>query len=76
LDAPRTKAPSSVEIAIPSEPIRHPFVEIPDSKRGHVLVTLIEIDGPSNKRHGVDWEAYEAKQQEVLHSDASLVEVV
>ena len=38
-------------------------------------MTLIEIVSPSNKRPGVDREAYEAKHKEVLHSDASLVEV-
>lgn len=75
LDGPRTEASSSVEITVPSEPIRHHFVEVRDSQRAHVLVTLIEIVSPSNKRSGVDREAYEAKQQEVLHSDASLIEV-
>jgi len=75
LDGPRTEASSSVEITVPSEPIRHHFVEVRDSQRAHVLVTLIEIVSPSNKRSGVDRQAYEAKQQEVLHSDASLVEV-
>lgn len=75
LDGPRTEASFSVEITVPSEPIRHHFVEVRDSQRAHVLVTLIEIVSPSNKRSGVDRQAYEAKQQEVLHSDASLVEV-
>jgi hypothetical protein len=75
LNGPRSAASPSVEISVPSEPIRHHFVEVRDSTRGHVLVTLIEIVSPSNKRSGVDREAYRAKQQEVLHSDASLVEV-
>jgi hypothetical protein len=60
---------------VPDVSIRHHFVEVRDSTRGHVLVTRIEIVSPSNKRSGVDREAYETKQQEVLHSDASLVEV-
>jgi hypothetical protein len=50
-------------------------VEIRDGARGHVLVTLIEIVSPSNKRPGPDRRAYEAKQQEILQSDTSLVEL-
>ncbi len=50
-------------------------MEIRDSSRGHKLVTLIEILIPSNKRSGPDREAYEAKQREVLQSDASLIEL-
>ena len=75
LNGPRTEASSSVEITVPSEPIRHHFVEVRDSKRGHVLVTLIEIVSPSNKRSGVDREAYEAEQREVFHRNVSFVEV-
>lgn len=58
-----------------SEPLKHRFVEIRDSKRSHKLVTLIEFASPSNKRPGGDRKAYERKQQEVLESDASLVEI-
>lgn len=57
------------------EPVRHHFVEIRDASRGHKLVTLIEILSPSNKRPGPDRDAYRAKQDEVLASDASLIEI-
>jgi len=60
---------------IRDEPLRHHFVEIRDASRGHVLVTLIEIVSPSNKRPGPDRHAYEAKQQEILQSDTSLIEL-
>jgi hypothetical protein len=51
------------------------FVEIRDAERGHKLVTLIEIVSPSNKRPGPDRRAYETKQQDVLASDANLIEL-
>ncbi len=59
----------------PGEMPRHAFVEIRDSKRGHKLITVIEILSPSNKSRGPDRLAYEAKQREVLESDASLIEI-
>ena len=42
---------------------------------GAALVTLIEIASPSNKRPGPDRRSYEAKQQDILQSDTSLVEI-
>jgi hypothetical protein len=75
LDAPRTAISKFHVLSIPSEPIRHLFVEIRDPSRGHQLITLIEIASPSNKRPGEDRRAYLAKQQEVLDSDASLIEL-
>ena len=58
-----------------NEPLRHFSVEVRDSAHGHSLVTLIEIASPTNKRSGPDQRAYEAKQQEILESDTSLVEL-
>ena len=75
LDRPRRDVSNSLEITLAGEPIRHHFVEIRDSSRGHKLVTLIEILSPSNKRPGPDRDAYRAKQVEVLASDASLIEI-
>jgi hypothetical protein len=75
LEASRTTISPSFEIRITGEPIRHPFVEIRDPSRGHRLVTLIEIAGPSNKRPGPDRQAYLLKLAEVLGSDASLIEL-
>jgi len=59
----------------PDEQGKHTFVEIRDPRRGHRLVTLLEIVSPSNKQSGVDRRAYEQKHREVYHSDASLIEV-
>lgn len=75
LDRPRTMIAEPVRLTVHTEPIRHHFVEIRDAVRGHKLVTLIEIVSPSNKFPGPDRQAYERKQREVLHSDASLIEL-
>jgi Protein of unknown function (DUF4058) len=58
-----------------TDAIRHHFVEIRDSAHAHKLITLLEIVSPSNKRAGPDREAYDAKQREVLKSDANLIEL-
>ena len=42
---------------------------------GHKVVTVIEIVSPSNKQPGPDRRSYETKQQEVLSSDANLIEL-
>jgi len=75
LEEPRVASSPSVWVRIPNEPLRHDFVEIRDAARGHALVTLIEIASPTNKRPGPDRRAYEAKQQEILGSDTSLIEL-
>jgi hypothetical protein len=54
---------------------RHHFVEIRDAAQDHKLITLVEILSPSNKRRGRDRNSYEAKQRQVLESDASLIEI-
>jgi len=74
-DRPRTDISPSVRMRFPNEPLRHHFVEIRDSSRRHALVTLLEIVSPSNKRPGPDRRAYVEKQQEILQSDTSLIEV-
>lgn len=53
----------------------YPFVEVRDSSRNHKLITMIGIVSPSSKHAGPDREAYDRKQQEVLSSDANLVEI-
>ncbi len=75
VDQPRTDISPSVRMKVPNETRRHHFVEIRDASRDHTLVTLIEIVSPSNKRLGADRRAYEAKQQEIQHSDTSLIEL-
>jgi Protein of unknown function (DUF4058) len=75
LTQPRREISRWIEYEIQTDPIRHYFVEIRDSMRGHKLIALIEILSPSNKRTGDDREAYEDKQREVLKSDTSLIEL-
>ena len=75
LDRPRRDVSKAIEVTLQDEPIRHHFVEVRDAKRGHALVTLIEILSPSNKRPGPDRVAYRAKQREVGDGGASLIEI-
>jgi hypothetical protein len=75
LEQPRTEATVGVEFRVYTDPFQHRFVEIRDAERGHKLITLIEIVSPSNKQPGPDRRAYEAKQEEVLSSDANLIEL-
>ena len=72
----RTEVSPWVELErLPHARFRHAFVEIRDSQRSHKLIPVVEILSPSNKRRGPDREAYQAKQREVLDSDASLIEI-
>ncbi len=71
----RTQPTESLRVGYADEPIRHRYVEIRDSIRGHALVTLFEIVSPTNKRPGDDRRAYLLKQREVLDSDANLIEI-
>jgi hypothetical protein len=75
MESPRTGVSASIRVRVPNESVRHHFVEIRDVSRGHALVTLIEIVSPANKRPGVDRRAYVEKQQEVMDSDTSLIEL-
>jgi hypothetical protein len=71
----RREVSKFIEYEVVTDAIRHHFVEIRDSAQAHKLITLLEIVSPSNKRAGPDREAYEAKQREVLKSDANLIEL-
>ncbi len=75
VDRPRREISTSLELVVPGDPIRHTFVEVRDPSQSHKLITLIEILSPSNKRRGPDRQAYQAKQREVLESDAHLIEL-
>ena len=75
VDRPRTVATPGIEFRIRTDPIQHHFVEIRDAQMGHKVVTVIEIVSPSNKQPGPDRRSYETKQQEVLSSDANLIEL-
>jgi hypothetical protein len=72
---PRTEVSPGVHVEIKTERYDVPFLEIRDASRNHRLVTLIEIISPSNKQPGPDRDAYLKKQWEILHSDASLIEI-
>jgi hypothetical protein len=75
LERPRARPSAGVDVRVDVAPLQHHFVEILDAERGHQLVTLIEIVSPANKRPGPDRRVYEAKQQDVLASDANLIEL-
>lgn len=51
------------------------YLEIRDLATGEMVVTVIEIVSPSNKRSGTGRDRYVAKQREVLESTANLVEI-
>lgn len=57
-----------------SEPITEGYLEIRERGGGKVI-TVIEFLSPANKLGGVGQEKYQEKQDEVLRSDASLVEI-
>lgn len=75
LTAPRQEVTPGIEFRLFTDPVQHRFVEIRDTTQGHKLITVIEIVSPSNKHPGPDRRAYEAKQREVLESDANLIEI-
>ena len=75
LELPRSESSPGIDFHLMSDTLLHRFVEIRSSARNHKLVTLIEIVSPSNKLPGDDRRAYERKQQEILSSDASLIEI-
>ena len=75
LDEARTEASTGIELRVHTDPFQHRFVEIRDTERDHKLITLIEIVSPANKRPGPDRRAYLTKQEEILSSDANLIEL-
>ena len=75
VDQPRTEATAGVKLRVHTDPFQHRFVEIRDTSRNHKLITVIEIVSPANKQPGPDRHSYEAKQREILESDANLIEL-
>jgi len=61
-------------IAVPEWEIRHRYLAIRDV-RNREVVTVIEVLSPWNKTLGHGWDDYRDKQEEVLLSDANLVEI-
>jgi hypothetical protein len=64
-----------VEVWAPLEPIRENYITILDLRNGQRIVTVLEVVSPANKYAGPGRESYLAKQEEVLASDAHLVEI-
>ncbi len=75
LAAPREEISQYVEIVAPDDEGRHASIEIRDPRRGHRLVTLIEVLSPANKTTGVDRQSYLRKYEEIYGSEASLIEI-
>jgi hypothetical protein len=61
-------------IVVPEWEIRHRYLEIRDV-RDREVVTVIEVFSPWNKTPGRGRDKYQEKQEEVLFSDANLVEI-
>ncbi len=74
IDQPRATVSPSEDWDVDVKMHKHLFVEVRESSGVHRLVTLIEIVSPSNK-HGKDRTAFIDKQNEVIASDASLVQI-
>ncbi len=62
-------------LEVPPEAITEGYIAILDAASGNRVVTVIEYISPTNKLPGVGQDAYIEKQQEVLASRASLVEI-
>jgi hypothetical protein len=71
LDAPNTP----IVVQVPGIEISESYINILDRQSKLNVVTVIELVSPSNKRSGTGHSEYLAKQQEVLHSQAHLVEI-
>lgn len=76
--APATNGLATVEpvlVEVPFvEEIRETFLEVREAKT-HVVVTVIEMLSPANKRPGLGRRQYEEKRLQVLGSRAHLVEI-
>ncbi len=64
-----------VVISLPPEEVREVFIEILDLTQGGRVVTVIEVLSPANKTLGEGRELYLRKQEDVLSSETSLVEI-
>lgn len=66
-------APVLIEMS--SHAVREPFIEIVDLTHDGRVVTIVEVLSPANKTTGDGREAYRRKQDEVLASQANLIEI-
>lgn len=62
-------------IHLPLDPITEGYIEVLDIRAGRRVVTVIEVLSPANKTGGRGQDLYIQTQQEVLASDANLVEI-
>lgn len=82
IERPRAGAPSAllevdepVLVRVETLEIRETYIEILDRQTANRVVTVIEVTSPANKSAGPGRVSYQAKQQEVLASQAHLVEI-
>ncbi|MBW4630390.1 MAG: DUF4058 family protein [Iphinoe sp. HA4291-MV1] len=73
LTASRLVQPVKVKVPIPEQVIER-FLEVKSTQTG-VVVCVIEVLSPKNKRSKEGREAYESKRQKILGSTTSLVEI-
>ncbi|MFQ5592530.1 MAG: DUF4058 family protein [Anaerolineae bacterium] len=64
-----------VVISLLPEEVREVFIEILDLTQGGRVVTVIEVPSPANKTSGEGRELYLRKQEDVLSSETSLIEI-
>ncbi len=69
------EADEPVIVKVTEQEIHEAYVTILDLDSAQRLVTVIELVSPTNKYTGPGREAYLAKQNEIRHSDAHLVEI-
>jgi len=62
-------------VAVEAVEVREHFLELRDLRQAERVVTVIEVLSPANKRPGAGRGEYVRKQEEVLASEAHLVEV-
>ena len=67
-------APMQLELSEPADVFTEPYLEIRD-RADELVVTVIELLSPANKRLGADREQYLSKRQRYLHSSANFVEL-
>jgi len=69
------EADPEIEVCITPEETEETYLTIRDRQSGQCLVTVIELVSPTNKYAGPGRESYLAKQSDVRHSTAHLVEI-
>jgi Protein of unknown function (DUF4058) len=62
-------------VKVPALEIHETYITILDRMSGQKIVTVIEVVSPTNKYAGPGRKSYLTKQEEVLASDAHLVEI-